>query len=204
VTPLDRDELVSPELALVDPVLRRRLLAIGEEFARTSAEPAGTPAAAAPRAAPALVGAQPDPAVPGPVPVDVPQRRVGLGVVAVASTVAFVLGAKVAGPSSLSANQAPGAAPARLSSLADRGSVDPAAQRLAWPAVRGATGYEVAIYGDRRRVFASQTASPSLRLAPAMQRSLPRGPLTWYVWAIRAGVRDTTAVVESPLSLPKT
>jgi hypothetical protein len=186
-TPLDRGRLVSPELVLVDPVLRRRLLAQAQEEARTEAEPTGTRAPAAARPVARVDDAQADRAVPAPVPVDSRRRRVSLGVVVVACAVAFVLGAKLAGPSYVAPpRDVPEAAAAQAPPLPTPGRTLPrGTERLTWTPVRQAVGYEVAVYSQKGRVFSAQTLTPGVDLPPSVRHA--GGRLTWYVWPVRAG-----------------
>jgi hypothetical protein len=195
-------ELVSPELALVDPVLRRRLLAALEEPPSPSEDARPERETGPGEAVPADprerdLTAAVSPATP-------PQRRVRLGVVAAASAAAFVLGAKFARPSYINPQPQTGsAASAGRSSPTNTGGPRSEALMLAWTAANGATGYEVAIFAGHRRVFAADTGAPSLSLsAPLAQTLLPLGPLTWEVWPIRARALARTPIVQSRLTLP--
>ncbi len=201
LAPPDLTELVSPELALVDPVLRRRLQALA---------PTPPPLHQAPprvaRAAGSAGGDTPEEALrtaDEPRTTHISFGRVRLGGIALASCIAFVLGAKLAGPADLTATQAtPSASAAQLSPPNDlRAAVDRSVQRLAWAPVAGATGYEVAFYKGGDRVFHSQTPRPWVDLSGAVRQALPPGSLTWYVWPTRCGLRDATPVVRSQLSL---
>ena len=197
-TELDRQGPVSPELALVDPALRRRLLqGLAQERLGPAARsgPSPSPVAQFPDHA-AQADARSEPGKVRP-----PEPRVGLVVVVIASVVAFVLGAKFAGSPELSPAQV-GAAYAAQLPAAPRPShvLSPGLQRLAWAPVAGADGYEVAIYHGGRRVYDVRTAVPTLELSSSVWRDLPRGVLAWYVWPTRNGVRDASPVVRSLLS----
>ena len=202
IAPHDRLGPVSPELALVDPVLRKRLQAL--ELARPLGERTPrpwTPEAAEPPGSDGPNG-QLD-AAREPRTIAISLGRPGLTVLAVASVVAFVLGAKLADPAALT--------PARVSESASRaqllppndlrGTVDRISQRLAWAPVAGATGYQIAFYHGSDRVFLAHTILPRVDLSPAVRQALPRGSLVWYVWPTRAGHRDSSPVVHSPLPL---
>jgi hypothetical protein len=192
-TPLEGGRLVSPELVLVDPVLRRRLLAAAQESARTETELAATRAPTARRTAGAVSGGPEAPPAPASAPVNAPKRRISLGVVAVASTVAFVLGARLAHPSYVAPPRAtPAAAPAEGAPSPWPGStVPPGAMTLTWAPVGHAVGYEVAVYSARGRIFAAQTLTPAVDLPISVRRAA--GPLTWYVWPVRAGAGSSTS-----------
>jgi hypothetical protein len=202
-TEYDRLGPVSPELALVDPALRRTLQGMAQESTR--------PVLSRPSPRPMLVGqsaegrGQAD-APPASTRIPPSERRVGLVVVVIASAVAFVLGAKFAGSSELRpaqvasayASQLPASqlpAPPQASHTLSGGS-----QRLEWAPVVGADGYEVAIYREGRRVYEARTPVPRLELSPSVRQELPRGILAWYVWPTRRGVRDGSPNVSSFLS----
>jgi hypothetical protein len=202
IAPADRFEPVSPELALVDPVLRRRLQALEQERPPFQWTP--------PPRAPAAVQPQGS---------DVPNAqlastrgrrtsssslgRPGLSVVAIACAAAFVLGAKLAGPSALPPAAVNGpASSAQLVPPSDlRGTVNRSRQRLAWAPVAGATGYQVAFYHQSERVYLAHTTLPRVDLSWAVRQALPHGALVWYVWPTHGGRPDSSPVVHSQLSL---
>jgi hypothetical protein len=130
-----------------------------------------------------------------------PRRRPRLGLVGLASAAAFVLGAKLAGPSYVTPPQAIAstAAGSLSSSIGATATVGRPTRRLSWAPVSGATGYEVAVYSRTGRVFAAHTSVPEVAVPLSGGFRRPAGPLIWYVWPVRAGVRATTPVVQSEL-----
>jgi hypothetical protein len=197
----DRLGPVSPELALVDPELRKRLQALEQARCSVLRPPPRLRKAAEPPEDNAPDGQLQ--VASGPRTIPFSRGRPGLTVVALACAAAFVLGAKVAGPSDLTPAQATGSAStAQLLPPSDlRGTVNRSPQRLAWAPVAGATGYEVALYKESNRVFVTHTTLPSVELSRTVRQTLPHGLLAWYVWPIRAGLRDPSPVVRSQLSL---
>jgi hypothetical protein len=186
---IDRVGPVSPELALVDPVLRRRLQAL--ELARTPVNltPPGAANADEPvgdDAPKERLGTTSEPRT-----ISVSLSRTWLTVVAVASAAAFVLGAKLASQTELMPAQA--TATASLSPPSDlRGTVDRSTRRLTWAPIAGATGYLVAFYDHSDRVFVAHTALPRVELSWAVRQAFPHGSLAWYVWPTHAGLRDSS------------
>ncbi len=84
-------------------------------------------------------------------------------------------------------------------------SAPPAVKLLAWKPVAGATGYDVAIYRAGAQVLQKRTTSPRLKI-PLRSPADPAGGLApggydWYVWPIHAGRRGPAAVVRSSLVL---
>lgn len=194
-------EFVSPELALVDPELRRHLLAIerrspfhggGNRPGRALVEPAEErrePETRDARARRAVLSLQ---------------WRTAIAIVIVLTCVSFVLGAKLAGspaeplPASPSDTQSinqsiisPGRIHETGRPLAGRTSA--AMDRpLAWKPVPEATSYEVAIYRNGVRVFHSFSVSPRLDVPSSVIRIGGDGrpaTFTWNVWPIRDGHR---------------
>jgi hypothetical protein len=160
-------EPVSPELALVDPDLRRRLLA------------------APPPARPTAV---PRPAQPS---VDVRRDRRGFIRSSPALVLALVLPLVLAAAGSASGRMAAGRAheAAAAAVAAIHGNT---ASLFAWGPVAGASAYEVEIRSDQAVVFSARTRAPRVRI-PAR---LAPGTYRWYVWPLRAGaVRKAAAAV---------
>jgi hypothetical protein len=177
------EEAVSPELALVDPELRRRLI---RELA--SQEPqerhvAPTESCDESPAAPARPRSR---------------RRVGLEVVLVPLVAA--VGYSVAMLVSSSPPPSLGVGAARPSASAPSHH-----RRLAWAPVAGATAYDVALYAGSRRVYLerSRTASVQIGVNPGGGGTATVAPGTyeWYVWPVRHGRRDASAIVRSRLVL---
>jgi hypothetical protein len=191
--------MVSPELVLVDPLLRRRLLTMPQQGdGRSEEDGSGRAGAAAHSAARDGVDHRALPA-PESAPPPAPERRPRLALVGVAIAAAFVLGAKLAGPSYVTPPQAIAstATGGLSSSIGPPGTVSRQTRRLSWAPVGGATGYEVAIYSRTGRVFAAHTSVPEVAVPLSGGVRRPAGPLTWYVWPVRAGVRAATPILRS-------
>ena len=200
-TPRIASVSVSPELALVDPVLRQRLLSLAGECTPVQIPP---PPPSRTRCA--------------------VQLRHGASWGLAPRRPGFTLPSAAAGrwssPSRLRSRSCSGRSSRVRPSSARRRSAWASAsqlpvaprlhvlsrgsQRLEWAPVAGADGYEVAIYRGGQRVFAAHTPVPRLDLAWSVRRELPRGILAWYVWPTRkGGIEDTSPfhpVVRSLLS----
>jgi len=80
-------------------------------------------------------------------------------------------------------------------------------RRFAWAPVTGASGYHVEFFRGSARVFADETTDPLLTV-PAKwtldgsKRALWPGTYRWYVWPIVEGRRQPHAVVQATLSIP--
>jgi hypothetical protein len=197
----DRAGVVSPELVLVDPLLRKRLLTPPQQGdGQAEEDRPGRAGADVHSAAPDGVDHRALP-VPEAAAPPAPQRRPRLALIGLASAAAFVLGAKLASPSYVTPPQAVAstAAGGLSSSTGPRGTVTRPTRRLSWAPVSGATGYEVAIYSRTGRVFAAHTSVPQVAVPLSGGLRRPAGRLIWYVWPVRAGVRATTPVVDSEL-----
>jgi hypothetical protein len=199
---LDQLGPVSPELALVDPELRRRLLAIGQETtARLPNWAPGPREHLHPEAEeePVASGDRGERAALLP-----PRRRATyLTLVVAASMIAFVLGAKLAAPSSLGWPAAPAfGSQAQMTPPSNRlASIEAGASELAWARSAGASGYEVAIDRGGRTVFDARTTAPEIFLTPSEQAAIPRGSLTWFVWPLQTSGQAGPPVVQSKLVL---
>jgi hypothetical protein len=83
----------------------------------------------------------------------------------------------------------------------------PADRRFAWAPVPGATGYHVEFFRGPSRVLSKETVEPLLTV-PAQwtvngrKRSLRPGTYRWYVWAIVGGRLQSQAVVQTTVSIP--
>ncbi len=185
-------EPVSPELALVDPELRRRLIAeLSEVLPGQRLELAASDVATG---------------KPGP-PVDASTRRsslhraiaklVLLPVVASLGYVAVTLITPPDGPTF-------GGAVVH--------SVDPPSaavelrRDLAWAPVAGATAYETALYAGGHRVFLARSRKPTVEIeirSPSSHgpASVAPGTYDWYVWPVRGGQRSVVAIVRTRLVL---
>jgi hypothetical protein len=80
-------------------------------------------------------------------------------------------------------------------------------RRFAWAPVSGASGYHVEFFRGSTRVFADETTGPLLTV-PAewsldgSRRSLRPGTYRWNVWPIVGDRRQSHAVVQATLSIP--
>lgn len=79
-------------------------------------------------------------------------------------------------------------------------------RRFAWAPVQGASGYHVEFFRGATRVFAKQTTRPLLNVPAAWtfegtKRTLRPGTYGWYVWPIVGGRRQSQAVVQTTVSI---
>ncbi len=215
-----RAELVSPELALIDPALAAE--------ARASLVERDCLVVA-----PRSVDHHPKLRAPGP-PQDV--RASGLGATssglgsrisrgAIAGLAAGVVFGGVAvglfGPSPAASDNVSPADRARETLV--KGGPGPAAPpespvgsavvsrpqplRFSWAPANGATAYRVEFFRGNERVLEQTTRRPELVLKQTwvyQGRRVQRKPGTyrWYVWAIRKGLKDADALVRSQLVVP--
>jgi hypothetical protein len=80
----------------------------------------------------------------------------------------------------------------------------PRARSFAWAPVEGADAYRVELFRGAERVFSTRVAQSQLTVPASWtfdgeRRSLTPGQYKWYVWAIVAGQQVTTAVVQAKL-----
>jgi hypothetical protein len=221
------DEQVSPELALIDPALRDRLLAAGtaqpfELGARVGAAGPAKPVQAAldarevrraarsatrvhPAAlcAAALILAFAAGAFVSPDPV----RTAGARNSSAPSALPVGRSRSFAPPAITSAFALPGAPTPGSKAIAPRAAGPGTGERrFAWAPAAGASAYEVALYKGNVLVFGRFTREPAIEIPvrrprPGASPSVAPGTYEWYVWPIRAGVRDAVAVVRSRLVL---
>lgn len=229
----DSPDVVSPELALVDPALslRERLRpAASREHGRARElrlRPAADPTASS-VFAPArrsIVGRSPS-ASSG-------RRRIVLVAAAITGvSLLFVAGkatiewasrgaAEVSGPAAPRVNVRPPRTtrPALVhqphskpttSARADsseQGASAATARRLAWAPSTGASSYHVELFRGQSRIFSTDTARPQVTIPASWtvgrkRQRLDAGEYRWYVWPVIAGVRSSSAVVQSRLSVP--
>jgi hypothetical protein len=80
-------------------------------------------------------------------------------------------------------------------------------RRFAWAPVPGATGYHVEFFRGASRVFTKETAEPLLTV-PAQwtvkgrKRSLRPGTYRWYVWPVVGRRLQSQAVVQTTVTIP--
>lgn len=79
--------------------------------------------------------------------------------------------------------------------------------RLAWAPTPGARAYSVELFRGASLVYRTTTDSPSLELPRDVRPNgtrlgLPGGSYRWYVWPILSGKRSTQAVVQATLVIP--
>jgi hypothetical protein len=225
------DDPVSPELALVDPSLRERLLADApladpppgpvERLRKTTKSDTETlleqiPARTEPSDGSASY-----------------RRRLTVPLVVATCSSLLTLGA-VAALLELRGGDGPSAIPASTSSHSPASSPQntqpapstttqqrstrttppakakpPRELRFSWAAVSGATSYDVAFYAHGthdKLVLELSTRTPTAvvqvrEAGSKAAHSLAPGPYRWYVWPVRATGRDSVAVVRSTLTV---
>lgn len=216
-------EVISPELALVDPVLAESARAHLPESSARASERVGSPAevdAGRSRAFAALsdLALAMDDEVLKPVDKGHSWRLlVGVAAVTVLSLLLFDLRVQVGKtPASAETSQDPPSAPATLvrparpsvpsSEHANRGKLatKPSARRFAWAPAPGASGYHIEFFKGAMRAFSADTTRPELTV-PAhwneakKTRSLISGEYRWYVWPVISGARASRAIVQARL-----
>ena len=219
-------EIVSPELALVDPALAARArLALPEP--RTSPAPASLVLPDDQGVETAVAAAAPNAAAGSLDGLDVRPGRdrrswrllVGVAAVTVASVLFFDVRVQVGerpasaeppvreqAPAIITARQ-PAPPAVRPASKPNRPKVRPTVRRFAWAATPDASRYHVEFFRGAVRVFTADTRQPTLAL-PARwnhrgrNESLTAGEYRWYVWPIVSGRRGSSAVVQATLVVP--
>ncbi len=84
----------------------------------------------------------------------------------------------------------------------------PAARRFAWAPTQGASAYHVELFRRDVRVFAADTKKPQI-IVPArwtlngQRHELSAGEYRWLVWPVVSGVRATSATVQATLTIPR-
>lgn len=111
-----------------------------------------------------------------------------------------------AAPKHASTTQQPGRVPRAAATRRHRPATAAVRfQEMAWAPVPGSTMYEVAIYRGDVPVFRRRTTVPRIELPidphPRGMRSVAPGRYKWYVWPVRDGHRQPTAVVSSAIVL---
>jgi hypothetical protein len=81
-------------------------------------------------------------------------------------------------------------------------------RRFAWAPVPGASGYHVELFRGRSLVFSVDTTGAQVSIPRQWRLSgrrmtLRSGQYRWYVWALRSGVRASSAVVQARLVVPR-
>jgi hypothetical protein len=213
------DDLVSPELALVDPVLaeRERALLPERRPAPLLVEVRSSPGSGHDAALTALATAALD--VDEHAGAAESRRRSWRLLVGVAaSTIVALLLLDV----HVDVGRTPAAAES-TQSLATEATPSPKltpaptkpavssprleARRFAWAPVPGADGYHIEFFRDSKRVLSVSSTQPQVAI-PKQWRSggklhaLTPGEYQWYVWPVIAGQRATTAVVQAKLVVP--
>jgi hypothetical protein len=84
----------------------------------------------------------------------------------------------------------------------------PAARRFAWAPTPGASAYHVELFRRDVRVFAADTKKPQI-IVPArwalngQRHELSAGEYRWLVWPVVSGVRASSATVQATLTIPR-
>jgi hypothetical protein len=184
------DEYVSPELCLIDPELRSRLLGRATDLRPARAHAATRdPAESAAR----------DESHASTHALTLSPRTVGIVLLA-AIAAAFALGL----PGGSTRRPAPPAA-GRSSGEAARPQRLRGVRVLAWAPAVGATSYEVELFAGDSRVLSARTRDPRLALTVALRggaSTIKPGTYEWYVWPIRGNDPAEAAMIRSRLVLP--
>jgi hypothetical protein len=80
------------------------------------------------------------------------------------------------------------------------------ARKLAWAPSGGASSYHVELFRGQSRIFSVDTSRPQVTIPVTWtvgqkREHLEAGEYRWYVWPVFAGVRGSTAVVQSRLTV---
>lgn len=210
---------ISPELALVDPVLAASARELLPEIMDTLGR--GRPVTARPTsldsdAVVALARA-------GLEAADDPDRSLrgrrshswrGLAAVAAATVVVLLLldvrvqvGRTPASAETPAVEEAPPVARTGAPAPQPARTAAPQARRFAWAPTPGATGYHVELFRGSVLVFSKDTPTPQVTV-PArwrhrgQRRVLSAGEYRWYVWPVTAGRRATQAIVQAKVDVP--
>lgn len=214
------DDPVTPELALVDPELRRRLLADAPPDPVPRLRQGGGSSAFA------LPVEIPTRTEPGDGRPSYRGRLTGpLVVAACSSLLTLGIGAAVLelrpdhrssgashaaiGPPATTTRSATGVSATTTARRPPKAPAAPHELRFSWAAVAGATSYDVAFYAHGvhdRLVLELTTQTPTavvkvLKTGSKAAHALAPGPYRWYVWPVRATGRDSVAVVRSTLTV---
>ena len=226
-----REDRVTPELALVDPMLaeyaRSRLGEPGDTLARVDAYvQASRMASLARRSLEATP--QPSREIESTGGVSRVRRRWHAGLLAGAGVCCTVVVALLGGvrvgfhsspagaerapvanaPSTTNAGTSPVETMAVSQSLPWRPKLTKAVrQRFAWAPVRGASAYHMELFRDSSKVFETDTRHPAVTV-PARWKlrgrttTLEPGDYRWYVWPVVSRRRSGTAIVQARLTVP--
>jgi hypothetical protein len=201
--------LISPELVMVDPVLRGMVLARMAQGRPDRPGEACTCAVSGPRVmlpATATRGGALDPARVR----NVVGALYGLALV-LAVGFSFPVTFPGLGVEALVAKGFPSSAlvpPRRPTWKAGQAASAVSVREFAWTPSPGATSYEVALYEGNARVFLSYTRTPMVRIPVVSQGSpassspsVAPGTYEWYVWPLRKGHPSGPAIVQSRVVL---
>lgn len=219
----DAGEEVSPELALVDPALRVRLLG---ELCEPGAFRPNAPVRK--RTITRPVGhAHPPGGYQAPLPLalldSVRGRTRGLPAVIILALIAGAAGLSVGLEVRTSSSSQPGAIPATPSAVSLRTGMRRSPQRtgiaqssrptirqqappriFAWAPSPGAVGYEIQFFRGTERVLSRRVAGPRLALPHRWRyagkaQALKAGTYRWYVWPLRGStpIRSREPVVQA-------
>ena len=83
----------------------------------------------------------------------------------------------------------------------------PVSRRFAWAPVAGADAYRIELFRGAVRVFVATSKSAQLTVPPrwklgGKRRTLTPGNYRWYVWPVTSGRRAQNAVVQATLTVP--